>query len=311
MSQPAKKSQIFTEYARLLLDSKTFPSMINQLPCRELQIIELGDVFHSWINNNRQSQTVLYGSPGTGIKSVIQYWLRQCLLNNSFAKSFFFAIIDCNIEKSFTKIMYRLIEDSFPNELKLLIAKYFDLTFPFPKCMTGSDYFQIFETCQIYFPRSALLVFDNFDNLSKTDASDLLYNLYESQVELHREHKFKHYTHVIVIVQNLPRFWDLLDSSTKSRFFPKRVVFPKYRKEELEAILNARTSAFYPTVLAPEVIPSIAEFVADNFGSARIAIDLLKSAAILAEKNQSKTINPNHSINVIELFQSNSTKTRS
>ncbi|MFX0185858.1 MAG: hypothetical protein ACFE95_22470, partial [Candidatus Hodarchaeota archaeon] len=213
MSQQTKNSQIFTESARLLLDSKTFPSMINQLPCRNQQIVELGDVFHSLINNNSQSQTVLYGSPGTGKKSVIQYWLRQCLTSSSFAKSFFFAIIDCYIEKSYTQIMYRLIDDSFPSELKLLIAKYLDLTFPFPKCMTGSDYLQIFETCQIYFPRSALLVFDNFDNLSQNDASDLLYNLYESQLELHREHEFKHSIHVIVIVQNLGRFWNLLDSS--------------------------------------------------------------------------------------------------
>ncbi|MFX0171661.1 MAG: Cdc6/Cdc18 family protein [Candidatus Hodarchaeota archaeon] len=309
MSQQAKKSQIFTEYARLLLDSKTFPSMINQLPCREQQIVELGDIFHSLINNDRQSQTVLYGPPGTGKKSVIQYWLRQCLVNSSFSKSFFFAIIDCNIEKNFPQIIYRLIEDSFPKELKFLIAKYFDLTFPFPKHMTGSDYFQIFETCQVYFPRSALLVFDNFDKLTKNNASDLLYNLYESQVELHREYKFKHNTHVIVIVQDLPSFWNLLDSSTKSRFFPKRVVFPKYRKEELEAILNTRSNAFHPTVLAPEVIPSIAEFVADDFGSARIAIDLLKSAAILAEKNQSKTITQKHVIKTIELFPSNCIKT--
>ncbi|MFX0173262.1 MAG: Cdc6/Cdc18 family protein [Candidatus Hodarchaeota archaeon] len=287
MSQQAKKSHIFTKHASPLLDSKTFPSMINQLLCREQQIIELGEVFHSWINNNRHSQTVLFGPPGTGKKSVIQYWFKQCLVNSSFAKSFFFTIIDCNIEKNLTQIMYRLIDDSFPNGLKQLIAKYFDLTFPFPKCMTRSDYLQIFETCQINFPRSALLVFDNLDNLSKNDASDLLYNLYESQVELHREHKFKHYTQVIVIVQDLPRFWNLLDSSTKSRFFPKRVAFPKYRKEELEAILNTRSSAFHPTILVPEVIPSIAEFAADNFDNARIAIDLLKSAAILAEKKQS------------------------
>ncbi|MFX0185835.1 MAG: hypothetical protein ACFE95_22350, partial [Candidatus Hodarchaeota archaeon] len=118
-------------------------------------------------------------------------------------------------------------------------------------------------------------------------------------------HEFKHSIHVIVIVQNLGRFWNLLDSSTKSRFFPKRVFFPKYRKEELEAILFTRSSAFHPTVLAPEVISLIAEFVADNFGSARIGIDLLKSAAILAETSQSKTVTQKHVIKTIELFQSN------
>lgn len=71
-------------------------------------------------------------------------------------------------------------------------------------------------------------------------------------------------------------------------------VFEPYDADQLELILEYRRDAFSEGVLEDGVIPLTAEFSADEHGDARKAVDILRLAGDLAEKQGAATVGVEH-----------------
>ena len=77
----------------------------------------------------------------------------------------------------------------------------------------------------------------------------------------------------------------------KSRLGEEEVIFPPYDADQLKDILRQRaTMAFKDDVLEDSVIPLCAALAAQEHGDARRALDLLRVAAELAEREGQKSI---------------------
>lgn len=84
----------------------------------------------------------------------------------------------------------------------------------------------------------------------------------------------------------------ILDPRVESVFLPEEVRFPQYSYDEIRDILSNRAKlGFYPNVLDNSVLEKIAEHTF-ALGDLRVGIDLLKRAALNAERRASRTISP-------------------
>ncbi len=82
----------------------------------------------------------------------------------------------------------------------------------------------------------------------------------------------------------------ILDPKVESVFLPEEIKFPQYSYDEIKDILSNRARlGFYPGVLDGSVLESIARHTF-ALGDLRVGIDLLKRAALNAERRASRMI---------------------
>jgi cell division control protein 6 len=80
------------------------------------------------------------------------------------------------------------------------------------------------------------------------------------------------------------------DPRVGSVFLPEEIIFPRYGFHEIRDIISNRAQyAFYQDVVPDEVCDKITEYV-DATGDLRVGIDLLKRAALNAERRASRTV---------------------
>ena len=133
--------------------------------------------------------------------------------------------------------------------------------------------------------RVVVIMLDEIDKLVEKSGDDTLYNLSRMNSELENSRVS------IIGISNDLKFTDFLDPRVKSSLGEEEIVFPPYDASQLRDILQHRADvAFIDGVLTPEVIPLCAAFAAQEHGDARRALDLLRTAGELAERNQSDVV---------------------
>jgi cell division control protein 6 len=88
----------------------------------------------------------------------------------------------------------------------------------------------------------------------------------------------------VVAISNDTRMMESVGSRALSSFTPEDVHFDDYDANQLKAILRRRQDAFHDGVVDDDVIPLAAAFAAQTHGDARKAIDLMRVAGELAER---------------------------
>jgi len=88
----------------------------------------------------------------------------------------------------------------------------------------------------------------------------------------------------VVAISNDTKMMESVGSRALSSFTPEDVHFDDYDANQLKSILRRREDAFFEYVLKDEVIPLAAAFAAQTHGDARKAIDLMRVAGELAER---------------------------
>ncbi len=120
---------------------------------------------------------------------------------------------------------------------------------------------------------------DEIDKLVYKSGDDVLYHLSKINDDL------KNARVSIIGISNDLLFTDFLDPRVKSRMEGEKMVFPPYNAEQLQDILKQRAAlAFDDDVLEPGVIPLCAALAAQEHGDARKALDLLRIAGEIAER---------------------------
>ncbi|WP_248299435.1 Cdc6/Cdc18 family protein [Halorhabdus amylolytica] len=140
-----------------------------------------------------------------------------------------------------------------------------------------------------YTERVVVIMLDEIDKLVEKSGDDTLYNLSRMNSELENSRVS------IMGISNDLKFTDFLDPRVKSSLGEEEIVFPPYDANQLRDILQARSDvAFKDGALSEDVIPLCAAFAAQEHGDARRALDLLRTAGELAERDQTDLVAEDH-----------------
>ena len=149
--------------------------------------------------------------------------------------------------------------------------------------------YSVFFDAVDYHERVVVIMLDEIDKLVEKSGDDTLYNLSRMNSELQNSRVS------IIGISNDLKFTDFLDPRVKSSLGEEEIVFPPYDANQLRDILQHRADvAFKSEALTDDVIPLCAAFAAQEHGDARRALDLLRTAGELAERDQSEVVDEAH-----------------
>ena len=158
-----------------------------------------------------------------------------------------------------------------------------------PTGLPTDEVYKIFYNAIEESENAVLLVLDEIDQLTKKTGSDALYNLTRINEELSNS-----FISLIGISNDL-NFRDELDSRVKSSLSEEQMVFPPYDAVQIKDILSERsTEGFAKNALEPAVIPKCAAYAAHEHGDARRALELLRVAGELADRECSNRVEERH-----------------
>ncbi|WP_246279762.1 Cdc6/Cdc18 family protein [Natronomonas salina] len=161
-----------------------------------------------------------------------------------------------------------------------------------PVPMTGWPTDRVYSTffdAVDYHERVVVIMLDEIDKLVEKSGDDTLYNLSRMNSELENSRVS------IMGISNDLKFTDFLDPRVKSSLGEEEIVFPPYDATQLRDILRHRSEiSFKGDTLSEDVIPLCAAFAAQEHGDARRALDLLRTAGELAERDRTETVEEKH-----------------
>ena len=242
------------------------------LPHREEQIKKLVEILAPLARAERPNNIFIYGLTGTGKTAVTKFVLKN--LHKRFPNNFIYIYI--NTRQSDTP--YRILADILEN----LNSKV-----PYTGLSTAELFRRLLKKLNEIKP-IVVLVLDEIDVLAKKHGDDILYRLTRANNELGKS-KIS-----IIGITNDVKFTENLDPRVVSSLSEEELVFPPYNADELEDILKQRASlAFNEGVISDEVIKLCAALAARDHGDARRALDLLRVAGEIAEREGRNVVTVN------------------
>lgn len=246
------------------------------LPHREDQIRFLGEIVAPVLKGVRCSNILIYGKTGTGKTAVVKY-----VLNKLTQKA-----MECVSPVEFCYVNCRWVG----TEYRVLSALCYALGVKVP--FTGLALGEVFDRFRKGLDTQNgvfIAVLDEIDALVKTRGDTLLYELTRVNETLHLGKTS------IVGISNDLRFKDFLDPRVLSSLSEEETVFRPYDAAELRDILLDRAkSAFLDGVLSDSAVSLCAALAAAEHGDARRALDLLRVAGELTEREGAKIITEEH-----------------
>ncbi len=265
------KNSIFED--KSILQANYKPSEILH---REEQIRQIASILAPILRGEKASNLFLYGKTGTGKTLSIQYVKDELLKRVKKENDFKLKIeyLNCKLKKV-SDTEYRILAEL----IKKLGGKVPNTGLP-----TQAVYSQFIDMIDSE-SQLVVLILDEIDQAVKKMSSDFLYNLTRINSELSK-------TQICFVgVSNNITFLDEIDPRVRSSLSEEEVVFPPYNALQLREILNARANeAFKKGIVGEGVIAKCAAFAAREHGDARRALDLLRVAGELAERENSKKI---------------------
>ena len=276
-------SKILDELFSRVLYSKIFknrellrPDYIpDELPHRENQIIALAKILAPALQGERPSNVFLYGLTGTGKTAVTRHVLKALEERRRPQTKLSTVYVNCRHEDTNYRVLAKLCEAV-------------DVQVPF----TGLSTAEVFKRFIDGIERKGgilIVVLDEIDALVKKSGDDLLYKLTRVHTEL-KKSKI-----CIIGITNDLKFTDYLSARVLSSLGEEELVFPPYTAPELEDILKMRArDAFKPGAIEEGVIKLCAALAAKEHGDARRALDLLRIAGEIAEREGSDKVRVEH-----------------
>lgn len=265
------KSRVFIN--RDVLSHEYVPE---ELPHREEQIAKLGSVLAPALKGSKPSNVFIYGLTGTGKTAVTKYVLKRLV---SKAVEVGVDIDTCYVNTRQDDTTYRVI---------LKLGECIGLKLPFTGISTAEAYRRFIKVVNT---RNSIMVvvLDEIDFLIKKQGDELLYRLTRSGDEL------KNAKISIIGITNDLKLVEDLDPRVRSSLGEIELVFPPYNAIQLEDILKQRAKlAFHPNAISDDVISLCAALAAREHGDARRALDLLRVAGEIAEREGASNVSVNH-----------------
>jgi len=248
----------------------------SHLPHRKDEIIHLGKILAPSLDGVRCSNILIYGKTGTGKTAVAKYTLERLARKGE--------EIDASIRSSYVNCRMA----GTPYRVLANLCHSVDLEIPFTGLATGEVFDRLKNT--INGRRLFLIcVLDEIDALVKDCGDSLLYEL----TRINEGLEFGKLT--IVGVSNDLKFKDLLDPRVLSSLSEEEVIFKPYTALELKDILEERAeAAFIKGRLTNGALNLCSALAASEHGDARRALDLLRVAGELAEREGASGVSEEH-----------------
>ena len=263
---------------RIFLDKeKLHPDYIpEKLPHREDQIKRIASILVPGLEGTRPSNILIYGLTGTGKTAVTLFVLRG-LEDRAKIRGIRFRYAYVNTRK--TDTTYRVLAE---------IARSLGLRIPYTGLAIAEVYRRYIEALDSW--RGVhVIVLDEIDYYVRKHGDDLLYKLTRINEEL------THGKASIIGITNDINFVENLDPRVRSSLGEIEIVFPPYNATQLEDILWDRArDAFVPGVIGLDVIKYCAALAAREHGDARRALDLLRVAGEIAEREDAERVTIAH-----------------
>lgn len=251
----------------------------NILPHRTAQIERIASIISSALNGDKPSNIMVYGKTGTGKTAVLNYIGKELRKADENEEKCKYIYVNCEIVDTPYSVLFNIGNQIIVEDSRRI---------PF----TGWSFEKVYSEIVNYINnmnKMFIVVLDEIDKLIDRKGDDVFYylakineNLESSKVSL-------------IGISNNMKFMELLEPKAKSRLGGESVIFPPYSKDELEDILRERVKeAFDENVIEDSVISYCASIGAKVDGDARVAIDLLKTAADIAERNGDEKVQEAH-----------------
>ncbi|RLJ03323.1 MAG: cell division control protein Cdc6 [Candidatus Aenigmatarchaeota archaeon] len=249
------------------------------LPHREKEIKTLGSILAPSLRGEKPSNVFVYGKTGTGKTAVTQYVcskLEEVAMNNGHEVRIIY--LNCKMRKV-ADTEYRLLAK---------LARELGRDVP-PTGLPTDQVYEIFFEAVEDKKRMVILILDEIDIMVEKTGDNFLYNLTRMNEDLENSK-----ISIIGISNNLS-FKENLDPRVRSSLSEEEMLFSPYNALQLQDILKSRAEkAFKPGVIAEGVIEKCAALAAQEHGDARRALDLLRVAGEMCEREGSKRVEERH-----------------
>jgi len=247
-----------------------------KLPHREQQIKLLGQTVAPVLRDSRCSNIFIYGKTGTGKTAVTKYVLSHL---ESKAKEYGAQVRFCYINCRMTGSEYRVFAH---------LSQNLGITIPFTGLSVG-EVFDRFRACLDSSRIILIIILDEIDALIKDKGDAFMYELTRINETLTKSKVS------IIGISNDLRLKEFLDPRVFSSLSEEELVFRPYDAGELRNILLERSKlSFQEGALSDSALSICSALAAAEHGDARRALDLLRVAGEVAERQGAILITEEH-----------------
>lgn len=247
---------------------------------RDEQIEAVASILAPALRGEKVSNLFVYGKTGSG-KTLVVHKVGNRLVEkvkSGGEESLRFAYVNCKLKKV-ADTEYRILAE---------IISELGGSVPATGLPTDQVYKKFVELIDEK-KQIVLIVLDEIDQAVQKISDNFIYSLIRLNTEL------KNAQISIIGISNSLTFMDSLDPRVRSSLGEEELVFPPYNALQLQDILKERAeSAFKPNVLEEGVVAKCAAYAAREHGDARRALDLLRVAGELAEREHSQKVTLSH-----------------
>ena len=252
------------------------------LPHRADQITRIGKILATILKGGVPSNIFLYGKTGTGKTAVALYVLKHLVAKAE----------EIGIQLPLKEIINcKDIDTDYRVFARLSSAVGEEVPF------TGLPTDEVFNRFKFNLDsnqQTFIIVLDEIDQLvkkasKKGSPNKVLYELTRINSDLSNARV------CIIGISNDLKFKEYLDPRVLSSLSEEEMVFPPYKATELLDILKQRANmGFFPDVITEGTIEITAALAAREHGDARRALDLLRVAGELAERESDEKVTETH-----------------
>jgi len=249
------------------------------IPHRDEQIKSIAGILASSLRGERPSNLFIYGKTGTGKTLSVQYVQGELSRKSEeLGVDVRFEYLNCKLRK---------VSDT---EYRILAALIQQLGGSVPATGLPTDkvwskFIELVDSKK----QLIVFIFDEIDQAVKKINDNFLYSLTRLNQELENAQIS------LIGISNDVTFLENIDPRVRSSLGEEEFVFPPYNAIQLRDILNERCScAFKEGVISDGVIEKCAAYAAREHGDARRALDLLRIAGEISERDSKDFIDEDY-----------------
>jgi len=256
-----------------------------KLPFRDEEAKTIAQTLSIVLKGARPSNLLLFGKPGTGKTAVIKNVIKRLQKK---AKELEIEVtvpfVNAKTANTAYKVLYEIAENMGTNKGEKKHQVYFT------GLSMGEATDRILDFIQKKKKLHVILIIDEIDSLVDKNGDDILYNFTRANERISEGGFIS-----LIGISNSLTFKDKLDPRVRSSLSEEEMVFNPYTISQLQKILSDRAKlAFNDDAISIAAINLCAAMAGKENGDARKAIDLLRVAAEIAERERATKVQEIH-----------------